>query len=227
MLNGTTVFINNALRQAGLLTLTADAEGNPVVDWTRTKAFAQRSVYVYVNLKGRDPQGIVEPGEEYEQVRSRVIDALYAIREPGTGRRPVALAVRSEDGGIVGVHRGDHVGDVVYLMDEGFGTLFPFSEEQVYARGYRGFGNAGDWRRTEALFGDRVWSHHGSQLPGLTYGLSSEKAILIMAGPGIKRGTVLPGPVWIIDAAPTVASLLGIPRPAQASGRVLEEALAP
>ncbi|MNY39739.1 hypothetical protein D3C86_1744410 [compost metagenome] len=50
-------------------------------------------------------------------------------------------------------------------------------------------------------------------------------AVCYMAGPGLKKGVVLP-PIRTIDVAPTLAKLMGIPAPAQATGRVLTEVLA-
>ena len=49
---------------------------------------------------------------------------------------------------------------------------------------------------------------------------------MLLAGPGLKQGTAI-GPVRNTDLAPTVSHLLGIPAPAQATGRVIDEALAP
>lgn len=51
----------------------------------------QRTCYVYINPKGRNPQGIVDP-EEYEELREEIIDALYDYVHPETGRKPAALA---------------------------------------------------------------------------------------------------------------------------------------
>jgi arylsulfatase A-like enzyme len=51
-------------------------------------------------------------------------------------------------------------------------------------------------------------------------------AIFYAAGPGIRPGA-RPGEVRLIDVAPTLARLLGLPVPPQATGRVIEEALAP
>jgi len=49
------------------------------VDWSRTLAYSMGHVgQVYVNLKGREPQGIVEP-EDYEAVRERVIGVLKSL----------------------------------------------------------------------------------------------------------------------------------------------------
>ena len=88
-------------------------------DIKRSKAFPQRTVYVYVNLKGRDPSGIVEPAD-YEKVQQQIIDALYSYVDPKSGKRPVALALTNKDARILGLH-GDGVGDVVYAVYPEYG----------------------------------------------------------------------------------------------------------
>ena len=108
------------LEEAGLLVYRDDEKGERAIDWSRTKAVPQRTCYVYVNLKGRDPDGVVEPGEEYARVCDEVIKALYDYTDPETGRKPVALALKREDSRIIGLY-GDMVGDVVYALDPGFG----------------------------------------------------------------------------------------------------------
>ena len=77
-------------------------------------------VYIYVNLKGRDPDGIVEPGEEYERVRDQIFDALLTWCHPETGERPVLLALRKEDCRPWGIY-GDAMGDVIYAVRPGYG----------------------------------------------------------------------------------------------------------
>jgi predicted AlkP superfamily phosphohydrolase/phosphomutase len=88
-------------------------------DIKRSKAFPQRTIYVYVNLKGRDPGGIVEPAD-YEKVQQQIIDALYSYVDPKTGKRPVALALTNKDARVLGLH-GDGVGDVVYAVYPEYG----------------------------------------------------------------------------------------------------------
>ena len=101
------------LERAGLLKWKEDKKtGRRVIDFKRSKAVPQRSVYVYVNLKGRDPGGIVKP-EDYEAVCDEIIRALYDHTDPRTGTKPVALALRKRDARIIGLY-GDFVGDVVY-----------------------------------------------------------------------------------------------------------------
>ncbi len=88
-------------------------------DIKRSKAFPQRTIYIYINLKGRDPGGIVDPAD-YEKVQQQIIDALYAYVDPATGKRPVALALSKRDARILGLH-GEAVGDVVYAIYPEFG----------------------------------------------------------------------------------------------------------
>ena len=99
---------NRILQQAGLLT--RDEKG---IDWSRTRAITQRSMHIYVNLKGRDPHGIVEPGEEYHKVQEEIIRSLYDFTDPETGKKPVVLALRKEDARMIGLH-GDWIGDVIF-----------------------------------------------------------------------------------------------------------------
>lgn len=54
---------------------------------------------------------------------------------------------------------------------------------------------------------------------------SSRNVFLLVSGAGVQHGVIIDHPVEIIDVAPTISKLLGIRPPAQATGRVLEEAL--
>jgi predicted AlkP superfamily phosphohydrolase/phosphomutase len=83
-------------------------------DVNKSKCFPQRAIYIYVNLKGRDPEGIVDPND-YKAVQQQIIDALLTYVDPETGRRPVSLALTKQDARILGLY-GDHVGDVVYAV---------------------------------------------------------------------------------------------------------------
>jgi predicted AlkP superfamily phosphohydrolase/phosphomutase len=80
----------------------------------KSKCFPQRELYVYINLKGRDPEGIVEPAD-YEEVQRQIIDALLTYVDPKSGKRPVALALSKKDARILGLY-GDWVGDVIYAL---------------------------------------------------------------------------------------------------------------
>ena len=70
------------------------------IDWSRTRAFClptDLEGYVRINLRGREPQGIVAAGEEYQRVCDDLIAALGALVNPATGRPAVRAVVRSDE----------------------------------------------------------------------------------------------------------------------------------
>ena len=77
-----------------------------------------RTCHIYINLKGRNATGIVEPEDKYD-VERQIIDALYNYRDPKTGRRIITLALRQQDAVLLGLE-GPGVGDIVYWLEEGF-----------------------------------------------------------------------------------------------------------
>jgi len=105
--------VGQLLAKAGLTVHKKDRKtGRDVVDWRKSKAVTQRSVYVYVNLKGRDPQGIVKPAD-YDAVCDEIVRVLYDYTDPKTKNKPIAFALKKSDARIIGLY-GDYVGDVVY-----------------------------------------------------------------------------------------------------------------
>ena len=59
------------------------------VDWSRTKAYALGLGSIYINLLGRERDGIVQPGEEYREVCEKIRQGLEALEDPKDGSRPV------------------------------------------------------------------------------------------------------------------------------------------
>lgn len=95
----------------GYTVLTEDDKGETAIDWSKTKAVCQRSTHVYINMKGRDPYGIVEP-EDYKQTVDEIIAALYNYRHPDTGKRVVSFCMNRDEMEIVGMG-GPHCGDIL------------------------------------------------------------------------------------------------------------------
>ena len=52
---------------------------------------------IFINLKGRERDGCVEPGEEYERLRDRLIEEVESLRDPETGEKLVLKAYRREE----------------------------------------------------------------------------------------------------------------------------------
>lgn len=111
------------MNELGFTALKKDAEGNLLreIDWANTKAVANRGNHIWINLKGRNATGIVEPEDKYK-VEEEIIDALYNYRDPETGRRIISIAMRNKEAAILGFS-GPEVGDIVYWLEEGFNRV--------------------------------------------------------------------------------------------------------
>lgn len=79
------ICINEWLRQNGYLVLLEEPQGpTPFgqckVDWSKSTAWGDGGYYgrLFLNVKGREPDGIVDPGE-YDNVRSQLIQELEAL----------------------------------------------------------------------------------------------------------------------------------------------------
>ena len=66
---------------------------------------------------------------------------------------------------------------------------------------------------------------HGKQLPSACLGIGAQHSTFIMAGAGVRQGVTLEHQVRVVDVAPTLCYLLGVPVPREAEGGVVYEAL--
>lgn len=108
------------MKDLGYTVLKKDENGNELreIDWTKTTAVAARGIYIYINLIGRNSTGIVAPEDKYELER-KIIDDLYAYRDPATGKRVINMAMRNKEAVLLGVG-GPDCGDIIYFCEEGF-----------------------------------------------------------------------------------------------------------
>lgn len=189
------------------------AYGN--IDWSRTKAYAVGTMgNVYLNVRGREPQGCVEPGD-YEAARDAVISAMRALCDPDTQKPIFDFVYRREE-----IYNGsalDEAPDVVGLIDG------PYHVAAV------------DWRTPQAGAGNskakNVVEKVGDQLLFVsdTSGQHRMDGILVTQGAGIApfrvSGTDGYQTPRLIDLAPTILQLLGQAIPNDMDGRVLNELL--
>ncbi len=162
------------------------------VDWSRTKAYALGLGGIYINLAGREARGAVQPGAEYEQVRTAIIEGLEASIDPLTGERPVTKVFRREE-----IYSGF---DPVTIPDLRVGNNL----------GYRiGWQTAlGQVPRDVYEDNLKAWSgDHCSVDPELVEG------ILFVNRP------VTRDRLDIVDVMPTVLDQLGIPVPGDVDGK--------
>jgi predicted AlkP superfamily phosphohydrolase/phosphomutase len=162
-------------------------------DWSRTSLFCIPSYYTgqfRVNLRGREPAGIVEPGRDYAELLDRVEKDLLALRDPMTGR-PAIKAVRKT----AEMFGGDPPGSLPDIFAE-WADAGHFMEEIHHPKAVL--------RQTPCEF-HRSTDH-------------SQFGFLAAAGPCITARGKLPD-VSPLDLAPTVASHLSSPGVAGLDGQ--------
>jgi predicted AlkP superfamily phosphohydrolase/phosphomutase len=165
------------------------------VDWSQTRAFSIGSFgQVYINLAGAYPEGIVQPGEEYDRLKDAIVREALTLRDPRTGQPLVERVYRREE-----VYTGRYLERTPDLI------LQPRGWE------YMAFGHAdfGSNKLVEPIIG--LSGHH--RLDG----------VVMLAGAGAKAGARLEG-ASILDLAPTILHALGVAVPEEMDGRVLAEA---
>ncbi|MBI3456599.1 MAG: alkaline phosphatase family protein [Candidatus Rokubacteria bacterium] len=206
--------VSGALARAGLMSYARDAaSGRWHVDWSQTKVFPRRG-HVWVNLRGRDPQGIVGP-EEYERVREQAIRALLGIYDEERRTQPILIAVRKEDAVSFG-QWGDAVGDIITFM----APLYADSDADYASL-------PSDPLSTPDVGPTDLGCAHHPYLPSAAYGIWSNPAVFFLSGPGVRRGYERPHPITQADVAPTLCHLLGIAPPAQCEGKIVTDVLEP
>ncbi len=70
------------------------------IDWARSQAYSgdtTQAGLIYLNVRGREPDGCVAPGEEYERLRAKIRDRLYGWVNPLTGQKMVARVCLREE----------------------------------------------------------------------------------------------------------------------------------
>jgi predicted AlkP superfamily phosphohydrolase/phosphomutase len=169
------------------------------VDWARTKVFWGADNGFWLNVKGREPQGIVESEAEYHALCDELRKKLLALRDPLYGE-PVVAEVW---------WRGE-------LYDG------PFEDESPDLRIV--WHEVPGERRTHFAAGE-PWSKQAFGYTTLS-GDHMRDGILVAWGRGVQKGRKVKEST-IFDLAPTVLYLLGQPVPDHMDGHVLYSMLDP
>jgi predicted AlkP superfamily phosphohydrolase/phosphomutase len=172
------------------------------VDWSRTKAYRFPMYHpaegIEINLRGRQPQGIVEPGSDYEQVRDFIVGQLRRVKDPGSGVPIVEEVHKRED-----IYSGPYLEiapDIVFVTSPRFRAEREIGQDYVAPVPLR-------------------------QLEKYN-GLHQMNGIFVARGKSIKAASTLDG-ARIIDIAPTVLYAMALPIPRDMDGRVLLETFLP
>lgn len=179
-------------KQADLEQLFGQGEFWPNVDWSRTKAYSMGLGEIYVNLRGREAHGIVEPGADYDALRTEMKAGLLALVDEATGRRPV---------------------ENVYTREEAYGSFDPNVIPDLFVTnsdGYRVSWQASLGVVTPDLYEDnrQVWSgDHCSVDPDVVPGiLFSSRPLRAVPRPGMA------------DVPATIYKALGLEPPDELDG---------
>ena len=105
------------MEELGFTVLKEKADGGYELDWSKTRAIAS-GMNIYLNIKGRDKYGIVEPEDQYE-LEEEIMTALYGYHDKTTGHRIIALALRNKDAILLGLG-GPESGDIIIALAEGY-----------------------------------------------------------------------------------------------------------
>ena len=194
------VDLNAWLRDHGYLTLNGNAVNSDRsyladVDWSQTKAYAVGLAGIFINLRGRESQGIVAQGAESQQLVRDLCNGLTGLMDTDNAQSAVAIheAVPRES-----VYHGPYVEAAPDII-------------VGYNVGYRVSWDAAVGKCGPTVFSDntKAWSGdhciHPSLVPGVlfsNYKLNAADA-------------------QIIDLGPTVLELLGVATPAYMDGKSL------
>ena len=131
--------LNSWLRDNGYIEPSYCTTSLKDVDWSKTRAYGFGLNSLYLNLKGREGNGIVEPGQQQEQLLVELIEKLEAIRDA--------------DGGAV-IHK-------VYRADESYvGPATELAPDLVigYHRGYKSASGSVEGLLTSPVLQDNKWA---------------------------------------------------------------------
>jgi predicted AlkP superfamily phosphohydrolase/phosphomutase len=168
------------------------------VDWSRTMAYSVGNIgQLYLNVRDREPEGIVDKEAQGRQVRENLKAMLLGIRDPLDGKRLVQKVIEREE-----VFSGPLLEEMPDLL------VFPNGFEVISFGDYE-FASR---HRVEAALG--ITGSH--RMEGLFMAWGSELAAC--GGPS---------EMTILDIAPTILSYLGQPVPEWMDGRVLQERFLP
>ncbi|GMA64887.1 alkaline phosphatase family protein [Alicyclobacillus fastidiosus] len=185
-----------------------DQNGQPILEHSKVYLKNERGgLEVFVNLKGREEQGIVPP-EDYESVQTEIFRALttWYHETPEGPKNVVGLVLRKQDAGMIG-YWGSHTGDVIFAYNQGFvwGTNQCDTVAAVSQPG----------------------ANHGPQIPTASTGYSSNYGIALWYGDGTRSGYVRDrlcyGAYAMNDVGTTISKLLGLSQTLGLDGRFMQD----
>ncbi len=183
--------LNSWLREFGYLGPPQCTSIMHDVDWSLTYAYGLGINGLYLNLKGRERDGIVEPGEEAEQKLAELKERLEAVTDPDNGQRVIRSVYRA---------------DQVY---SGSATALAPDLIVGYSRGYRA-----SWATCLGDVENEILSDN-------TMAWSADHCADALEVPGVLfcNRPFRAGSPALVDLAPSILAEFGLPAPAAMTGK--------
>jgi predicted AlkP superfamily phosphohydrolase/phosphomutase len=188
------ICINEWLKQEGYLVLEHQPAGivpleKCEVDWSRTRAWAAGGYYarLYLNVRGREPEGIIDPAD-YERVRDELIGRLVAMAGPD----------------------GRSLGTVAYKPQEIYRQVNNIAPDLIVTLGGMG------WRSVGSLGWDGIYSSEQDGSPDDAN--HAQQGLYIYYNPKA-QAQGRSARRHLMDVAPTVLGLIGLPVPGEMIGQ--------
>ncbi len=180
------------------------------INWSQTYAYSEETPYyptIWINLKGRDPMGIVEPGEQYEAVRNKVIEEIQKWINPENGQQLALKAYKREE-----IYQGDSIHKAPdIIIDWNLYNGYTYLSRPSYL--------CSDDKPLGRLKKDEIM--HAKFTIGRS-GFHRGNGIFIIKGEGINKNSSI-NEAHIIDIAPTIMYIMGLAVPEHMDGKVLKK----
>lgn len=191
------VDLNRWLEENGYLKLKQDGRGKKNltgIDWSQTRAFAVGLAGIFLNLDGREAQGIVDPADQAKSLRKKIADGLTTMTDTlRDGQTVIKQVYNSQE-----VYRGPYKDDAPDLI-------------VGYNKGYRA-----SWETAVGQVTDKVLHEN-------TKAWSGDHCIDRSLVPGVlfcNREIATENP-RLMDIGPTVLEMFGVSVPAYMDGAPL------
>ena len=169
------------------------------INWSQTRAIVLlRPIYgaLYLNVKGRQPDGYVEPGADYDDIIADLKARFARIENPINGEKVFERVVTPMDlWGVDGV-ANEIMGDLLLIQKQSYRMSKSLKRNQPGIVEYGLHSMKASWHYTEGTH--------------------------ILVGKGIKSGQHIQAN--LIDIAPTLYAWLGLPIPAEVDGEPVLDA---
>jgi len=165
-------------------------------NWKWSRAFCLPNDFpgtIRINLKGREPHGLVEPGREYDSICDELIHELSEIINVDTGRKAVREVQRTDK-----LYQGENIWELPDLIVKWTGDA-----------------------PIRTIHSQRIGTVNGDN-PDSRTGAHGSYGFILASGKHIKLGKTVEG-ASIMDIAPTILYLMGHPIPSDMDGKVLLE----